>query len=442
MILTIISFLFVLSILVFVHEFGHYIVAKIAGIGVIRFSIGMPPRLVGFRIGETDYCLSAIPFGGYVKLVGQDDFAAEVDESEAASDDYRGKSRPVQIAVLAAGSIMNLLTAVFIFTMLYWTYGAREETRRVGYVVSGSYAEQIGFRPGDEVIEIGGKEVKKLDQSLMSLYTDDNVAIKVMSETGERTLTLPRKVSQDENFGLFQYIPAVIDDTVDDSPASLAGFEPGDEIVNIGGMPVLGGWYHMSELIHARPDTLITITVLRSEAEVPLDVSLTHTSEQQPDGSMETVGWLGVAPRIETREVGLIEASAMGYSETKFLVVSTFDFLGKLFTGRLSSKLLGGPVLIAQMAGESAKSGFSTLMFFTAFISVNLGVLNLLPLPVLDGGHIMIITIEGVTRRRLSARIRIAIQQAGSIVLLIFMLYITFNDLLRIEAISRVFGGG
>ncbi|HUT63748.1 MAG TPA: site-2 protease family protein, partial [Anaerolineae bacterium] len=135
--LTFLAFIFVLSFLIFVHEFGHYIIAKLSGIGVERFSIGMPPRLLGVQIGETEYCISAIPFGGYVKLTGQDDFSFEENENIGPRD-YRGKPAPIKIAVLAAGSIMNILTAVFIFFILFWTKGVPESTNRIGYVTPGT----------------------------------------------------------------------------------------------------------------------------------------------------------------------------------------------------------------------------------------------------------------------------------------------------------------
>lgn len=439
--LTIIAFLFVLSVLVFVHEFGHYIVAKLSGIGVIRFSIGMPPRLFGIHVGETDYCISAIPFGGYVKLVGQDDFADEEDESEVGPRDYRGKSRPVQIAVLVAGSLMNLLTAAAIFTMLFWLHGVQVQTARIGYVEPGSYAAEIGFRPGDEVLSINGKAINQLDRSLMTLYTENNVTITVRNDGETRNLLSAKMVEQNRDLGMYQYIPAVVDGTLKDSPADKAGIKPGDEVAAIGDEKIEGGWYEMSSVVRAHPDTTLQFTVLRSGGTLTLPIRVDAIEEPRPDGGTETIGRIGVTPRIQVREIGFFPAVGRGFGETWFLVASTVDFLGKLVTGRLSAKMLGGPVLIAQMAGESARSGFTSLIFFTAFISVNLGVLNLLPFPVLDGGHIAIITVEGITRRKLSTRVRIAIQQAGSIFLILFMLYITFNDLLRIDTISRILGG-
>ena len=197
----------------------------------------------------------------------------------------------------------------------------------------------------------------------------------------------------------------------------------------------------MSEIVKANPDREMIFTINRDGSEVLIPVVAGHEKEELPDGTSRTIGKIGISIDISTRKTSGLESLKMAFVETKFITVLTLDFLGKLITGRMSSKLIGGPVLIAQMVGESAKTGFASLMSFTAFISINLGILNLLPFPVLDGGHILILLIEAVIRRKVSTRIRMAVQQAGSIILILFMIYITFNDLMRIEIIARIFGG-
>ncbi|MCE5250755.1 RIP metalloprotease RseP [bacterium] len=438
MLLTLISFLFVLSFLVVIHEFGHFAVAKLSGIGVERFSVGMPPRVLGVQIGETDYCISAIPFGGYVKLTGQSDFD-EVESEDYGDRDYRKKSVPVRMAVLVAGSIMNLLAALVIFFFVYWMTGVPQSTNRVGLVEDGTLAAQLGFKRGDEIVAVQGKKTDNFD-SLIALYTDDNVTLTVRDENGDRQILVPRKLKENEDFGISAYYDARIGSILPDSPAQKAGIRPDDVIVAIDNEPVYG-WEHMRKIIEANPDAEKTFTIRRNGETIQLPVKIGHSGEGRHHHSKVPVGRVGYTPYIPNRDVGLVESGRMAVDNTVFLITHTVDFFIKLITGRMSAKLLGGPVMIAQLAGRSAQSGFVSLLGFTAFISVNLGVLNLLPFPVLDGGHVTILFIETVVRRKLSTRARMAFQQFGSLVLLIFMLYVTFNDIMRVDTIARLFGG-
>jgi regulator of sigma E protease len=439
MVLTLLSFFFVLSLLVVVHEFGHYAVAKLGGIGVERFSIGYPPRLFGIKIGETDYCISAVLFGGYVKLHGQEDFG-NPDEFTADPRDYRAKHPLLKIGVLVSGSLMNLLTAVVIFSALYVMEGVPVPTTKVGLVRPGSFAAQIGLRPGDDVLKVQKKTVENLDDILLPMVMNDSVTLVVRRADGEEVkITTPRRLDQNEEFGAGAHIAAAVGTVMEKSPAEVAGLKPGDEFLEIDGRKI-DNWYIMSDIIRMNPDRDVAATVLRGGSLISLTIHVGSASEPRPGGRTETIGRIGITPRSDVRRVGVFEATAMSFKNTGYLIVHMLDFFGKLITGHMSSKLLGGPVMIAQMAGESARSGFSTLMAFTAFISINLGVLNLLPFPVLDGGHIFILFIEMITRREVSEKFKMALQQIGSLVLLILMLYITFNDIMRFDAISRLFG--
>ncbi|MFC1538414.1 RIP metalloprotease RseP [Candidatus Latescibacterota bacterium] len=438
--ITIIAFVFVLSFLVLVHELGHYTVAKLGGIGVERFSIGLPPRLFGVQVGETDYCISAIPFGGYVKLTGQEDFGKEDDAGDDYSPkDYRGKSKALKISVLMAGSLMNIVTAVVIFFFLFYFKGVPVDTKVIGNVETGTLAYDMGLRAGDEVLKIQGNIIERFDEILLPFYMEENASITVKSDGDTKTFTAPRKLEQNEDFGISPFYEAKIG-VLEGGPAAEAGFLDGDTVTAIDGAPI-SGWYHMSKIIRQNPDTEMTFTLLRDSASIRLPVIIGHINEDQPDGTKKTVGRIGASLQYMKREVGLIESAEMAVSNTVYLAKLMLDFFGKLVTGRMSAKLLGGPVMIAQMAGETAKTGFASLLSFTAFISINLGVLNLLPFPVLDGGHIFILLIEAVTRRKVSEKMKLRLQQVGSLVLLSLMLYITFNDFMRFDAISKIFGG-
>jgi len=196
----------------------------------------------------------------------------------------------------------------------------------------------------------------------------------------------------------------------------------------------------MRRIVEANPDTLKQFTILRGNERLIFPVDIGHVDRDKLDGSRVTVGRVGYTVRLPKRDVGFFTSIKMAFDYTVFIIVHTLDFLSKLITFRMPAKLLGGPVMIAQLAGKSAQSGFLALLDFTAFISINLGILNLLPFPVLDGGHVAILFIESLVRRKISHRIRMAIQQAGTLVLLLLMLYITYNDVTRLDFIARLFG--
>ncbi|HUT43471.1 MAG TPA: site-2 protease family protein, partial [Desulfobacterales bacterium] len=209
--ITIIAFFFVLSLLILVHELGHYTIAKLSGIRVERFSIGFPPRLFGIHIGETDYCISAIPFGGYVRLTGQEDFGkGDEEESDLAPEDYRGKSTPVKIAVLMSGSLMNFFTAIVIFFFLFAIKGVPENTTVIGSVGQGTLAHEIGLKANDEVLKVQGKKIERFDEIYLPFYIDDNATITVKNLDKERSLTAPRKLEENEDFGISPYFDAKI----------------------------------------------------------------------------------------------------------------------------------------------------------------------------------------------------------------------------------------
>ncbi len=438
--LTIISFIFVLSLLVVIHELGHFTTAKMFGIGVERFSVGMPPKIAGKQLGETEYVISAIPFGGYVKLTGQDDFSTEEEHHEIGPKDYRGKPAWMRITVLAAGSLMNLFAALIIFFVLFTVEGVPENTTRIGRVEPGSAAEQAGLRSGDTLITAEGKDVKRMEDALLPLFTGSHTTLGVQGAAGDiRQITVNRRLKEGEDFGILPWIEAKVGGTIENTPAAKAGLQPGDMIVAIDG-EAINGWYDMNRIVRANPGKELVFLIERDGKQIAVSIIPAEEFEQQPQGEKEKIGRIGVKLQIANLRVGPGEAFVQAIDQTWYYAVNTFDFFIKLITGQMSPKLLGGPVMIAELAGESAKSGFVTLLGFTAFISVNLAVLNLLPFPVLDGGHIFITLIETATRRKLSIRARTVIQQAGTIVLLFLMFYVTFNDVMRIDIIGKLFG--
>jgi regulator of sigma E protease len=334
---------------------------------------------------------------------------------------------------------MNLITAVIIFAILFVVHGVPENSNIVGYVEQNSLAYTMGVIPGDEFVKVNGKEKSKLEEFMVPLYTEKNVSLTVRRDGVEKTLTSSRMLGQKEDFGIMPFYDAKVGTVISGGPAGSAGLKPGDIIKAVGEQPV-NGWYQMSKIIKACPDSLIVFKILRSGQEINIPIKTNREYETTPDGKKVAVGKIGVTLEFPRKKVGFIEASAIAFDKTVFICKEMLDFLWKLITGRMSSKLLGGPIMIAQLAGESAKSGFSTLMSLTAFISINLGILNLFPLPALDGGHILIILIESVIRRKISLKIKMAIQQIGILLFLFLMIYVTFNDVMRLDSITKFFG--
>jgi regulator of sigma E protease len=360
----IIPFLFVLTIIVFFHELGHFLVARWCGIKVLVFSIGFGPELVGFNDRKgTRWKISAIPLGGYVKFFG-DDNAASVPDTQAIAAmkpderkvSFFHKSVWARIAVVAAGPIANFLLAIVIFATIFTIYGKQEITARVNKIVAGSAAEAAGFQPGDLVLSINGGKI--------------------------------------ETFRDMQEI------------VSLKADEPLDFVVDRGG------------------------------TEVKLVAKPRLTEQKDRFGNVYHIGMLGIeAPDrpedVRTRPLGPIEAIGEAGKQTWFVVDQTFRYLGKLIVGRASTQELGGPLRIAQMSGQAASLGFTFLMNFAGLISVSIGLLNLFPIPLLDGGHLLFYTFEALRGRPLSERVQEVGFRIGFAIIVMLMIFTVWIDLSR-----------
>ncbi len=352
--ITLLATVFVLGVLVFIHELGHFLTAKIFKIRVERFSMGYPPRLFGKKMGETDYCISAIPFGGYVKIAGMVDESMDKKQLEEEPKPWEFRAKPwfQKMLVIFSGPLMNILLTFGIYS--------------VGILLQGV----------------------------------DEVKYPIVAEV------------------------------VQGKPAHTAGIRPGDRIVSVNGEKI-DTWKRLTEIIYASPGKTVRVEWVRHDTLFLKD--LIPVKEKMPyKGDIKEVGLIGIAPKVETRRATFAEAvggSAMNmYYFTRLVLVS----LGKLITGKESVHSLAGPVFIAKMAGDSARSGASALFGFMALISLNLGILNLFPFPVLDGGHIFLITIESLIHREISIKAKMVIQQVGMVLLIGLMLFATYNDILRI----------
>jgi regulator of sigma E protease len=348
MLTTILAFIFVLGLLVFVHELGHFITAKMVGIRVERFSLGFPPRMFGKKIGDTDYCISWIPLGGYVKMSGMVDESLEAGSIKGEPWEYMSKPVWQRIIVITAGSIMNFITAVVIFALLFIFVG-------IGEGIDGT----------------------------------------------------------------------IVGETLPGRPAETIGLQPGDVITAVNGQPV-ATWEDLTNIIHRHPDVEIAIQWQRGSETLSANV----TPQRQPETD---IGLIGIGPRIKYRQLEFWESWKTGFTHSVTIVKLTVQALQLIVTGEEPVKdAIGGPLRIAEEAGKSAKLGFQYLLAFTAVISLNLGFFNMLPFPVLDGGHLVLLLIEGIRRKPLSTKTVLVVQKIGMAFLLALIVFIFFNDLRRV----------
>ena len=349
---TALATLLVLGVLIFVHELGHFLVAKWAGIRVERFSLGFPPKMIGFTRGETEYCISWVPLGGYVKMAGENP-----EESEITGDprEFMSKSVGVRSLVILAGPLMNFVTAVLLFALVFLFYGkpVADPTRVVvGPVLEGSPAEKIGLKENDVIVAIDHQKVSTFQEMAGSVSIKPGQRVEVLWKRGEDIFSAP---------------------------------------------------------VITKTDTLKTA-----------------------DGADSLVGRIGIGMGYTTEPMGPIASLGAGFTQTIDICGAMFKFLGGLLSGQLSIKMVSGPVGIAKMAGEVAREGFNMLMSFMAVLSVNLAILNVLPVPILDGGHLLFLLIEKLRGRPLSIKQRAIAQQVGLALLLMLIVTVTYHDVLRL----------
>jgi len=429
LITTILTFIVVLSILVFVHELGHFLVAKKSGMKVEEFSLGYPPKAVGIKIGETEYCLSWLPLGGYVKIAGMADFGHE--ESKGEPWEFQSKPRWIQMSVMIAGPFMNFLLGFLLLFGLRLSAGEYEflNDTRVGEVKEASPLYDAGLLPGDRILSVGSMPITDWEEMSDAFITHmgKTVAIAVERETNQVVLTVDL-TNTPEGLGIGPYMTTEVGATMPGMPAQEIALQPGDIITSVASVPVTM-WWEMSREISKRPNEAIEITWMREKTHMSASI----TPEGQEEGE-KTIGRIGINTASKRTPISFGKAFFRSGDETIRLSTAIFGFVKRLVVGQESSKQLAGPVGIFQMVGQQAERGFSHVIWFMAMLSINLGVLNLLPIPMLDGGHLLILSIETIARRDLSSRHKEILQQVGFVFLLFLIIYVTVND------ISRLFG--
>jgi regulator of sigma E protease len=344
---TILATIIVLGTLIFLHELGHFLAAKLFRVTVEKFSIGFPPTIVSKKLGETEYALGAVPVGGYVKLAGDNPLE---DDYVPSDRDLPSKSIAARAVIISAGSIMNLLLALFLF----WTV--------------------LAFHGMGEIS------------------------------------TAP-----------------VIGGVFEDAPADSAGLLPGDSVVAVAGVPV-EKWGELSKFVHPRAGIVTEFEIIRGDSSFAIALTPAPHSAMTDSGEIQ-IGLIGIQPSVKYLPMGIFRAIPGAFSIFGEMFLSMGIFIKRLFSSGLEKGDVGGPVLIAKMAGVSAKAGWAALLFFMAALSINLAVLNLFPFPVLDGGHLVYLFIETIRKKPVSIKFKLVAQQVGFLILFALMIYVTVNDI-------------
>ena len=436
MLTSLVAFVFVLGVLVFVHELGHYMMARRLGVRVLTFSIGFGPKLLTVRRGDTDYCVSAIPLGGYVKMAGENP-----DETRAGKDDeFLSKSKWARFQILVMGPIMNIVLALVVMAVVLYQ-GAEvpayeEQPPVVGSVAEGLPAEASGILPGDLIVSIGGKAVPTWEDLFLAVMPRAERELEVVLRRDGRSITMRVTPEAQARFGMgdLGVLPVMhpqIRNVVPGEPADRAGIQRGDVIVAIDGEPVSPD-NALVERINASANRPLTLTVQRGGREQDIEVTPALRGE---------IGLIGVelSPyELRTIDPGPLQAIQMSVERNYEWSGLIFQTLWGLLTRETSPRQLVGPVGIAQLSGGAAQIGLVALFTLMAMISLNLGILNLLPIPVLDGGHILIMALEGVSRRDFSVRVKEKMLLAGFAVLMMLMVTVIYYDLTRITWLENL----
>ena len=434
---SILAFLFVLGVLIFVHELGHFMMARRIGVRVLTFSLGFGPKILSFRRGDTEYCISAIPLGGYVKMAGE----SPEDARTGSSDEFLSKSKWQRFQVLVMGPVMNLALAVVVMALVL-LQGAKlpafeDDPVVVGGFAPDSVAQAAGVEIGDRIVGVDDREVPTWKQFYMTIATRAKRPVRLAIERDGKRIerqVVPASIDRFETgaIGVLPVTHPQIDAIRPGEPGAEGGLRPGDIVMAAAGEASLSR-ERLIELIQAHEGKPLVLEVQRADRRQTLTLVPRSIEGQVRIGATIT------AAELKTVEPGPVEAVKLSLKQNWEWTTLIFETLGGLFTRETSVKQLMGPVAIADLSGTAAQQDtWIPLFTLMAMISLNLGLLNLMPIPVLDGGHIAILALEGVSRRDFSMKVKEKMLLAGFVLLLMLMVTVIYNDLMRIQWIERL----
>jgi regulator of sigma E protease len=432
---TILAFAFVLGVLIFVHELGHFMMARRVGVRVLKFSLGFGPRLVGFKRGDTEYVISAIPLGGYVKMAGEN----PDDPRTGRPDEFLSKSKWQRFQILIMGPLMNLILAVVVTAGVLMN-GAEVPSFQskpviVGQVAPNSPAEKAGVRTGDRITSVAGREVKNWEQFFIAVGTRPNRETDIVIQRDGREIPAtvtptPQTRFEVGDIGVLPDSHPHVSSIIPGLPAEAAGLKAGDQILKVDDTVVTFP-NQLIDAISKKANSPVTMTIARNGVEQKVVLT------PELNGGRGRIG-INIGEDVIKIKPGPVDAVVMSFQRNYESAKLIFQTVGQLITRETSTRQLMGPLAIAQLSGESAAAGLIPLFALMASISLNLGLLNLLPIPVLDGGHIFIMTLEGLARRDFSVKVKEKMFLAGFAVLLMLMVTVIYNDLTRIQMFQKI----
>jgi regulator of sigma E protease len=429
--------LLVLGIIIVIHELGHFLVAKFFGIKVEAFSVGFGPRLIGFKYGDTDYRISAFPLGGYVKMSGEN----PGETMTGAPEEFSSKPKWQRFLVAAAGPAMNIVLSLALLTGLFM-YGTEvpefsEGDAIVGGVEKGSPAEAAGIQAGDRIVSIAGKQRPKWEEVQARIATNANQNVEiVLNRNGQVIETSLTPVKQGRNeIGYDGMRPEIrvtniVGSIMKDSAALAAGLQKGDEIIAVNGIDIKASGRGISEVVQTISAETFPLTILRNGKTIEVPVT------PKDDGGRRMIGIGFSVPTIVVKE-SFVPALRRSIDQNIEYGTLVLQVLRKLVTRQTSMKAIDGPIGMVRATGEFYELGFGPLLTLMAMISINLGLVNLLPIPILDGGLMLMLTIEGLMGHDLSMGLKERIVQVSFVFLLTLMVFVIYNDVVKILPSSQ-----
>ena len=458
LLITLLASIFTLGLVVIVHELGHFLFCKLFGVYVKTFSVGMGPKILARRWGETEYALSLIPFGGYVKMAGEGmmeeiqdtgtldqrkyPLGTEAGNEERAGEDddipadrkLLNKSAWKRLLIFVAGPLFNLVLAYVIYTGLFLHQGLPiNPTTEIGTVAAESPADRAGLQPGDVILAVAGEPVSDWYAMRVGLYEGSGLAdgdtvatpVQLTIQRGQTSINFEVQLETDGRLGCDAH-DNLVGRVRRSGPADELGLQPGDRIVRVDGVDIRSH-REILEIIQVSAEKPLLLEWERA-GEIISGTVVPEAYEIMPDS---LVGRIHYEKLQENQALGIFEAFSLGHKQTWLTTSSTARELWRWVRERMGLESVGGPIRIAQVAGEMARWGFDRLLIFIAFFSVNLFLLNLLPIPVLDGGHVLFLALEVIRGKPVNERVQGIATQLGLIVLLLFMTVVLVQDGVR-----------